>query len=86
MKKLILIAAIALASCKAATFTMMSTKQVDMSKQYTLKKSAAVGKGLDMQTAVDNCINSAGGVYITNVVIYEGLFRYKVVGDVYGNQ
>jgi len=85
MKKLIIIALIALlASCRSASFTMMSTKNVDLSKTYTLKKSAAVGKAVDLQTAVDNCINSAGGVYITNVSIYEGLFRYKVVGDVYG--
>ena len=86
MKKAIFAAAVIalLASCRSASFTMMSTKQVDMSKQYTLKKSGSVGKSADLQTAVDRCIESAGGTYITNVVIYEGLFRYKVVGDVYG--
>lgn len=89
MKNYLLIALLSvtmLIGCKSAEFTMMSTKQVDMTQQYTLKKAGAIGKSADFQTAVEKCIESAGGTYITNVRIYQGLFQWKVVGDVYGTK
>ena len=86
MKKTLfaLMCAIILFSCKSAEFTIVSTKPIEMNQQYTLKKSGAVGKSIDLQTAIDKCIEAGGGTYITNVKVYEGLFRWKVVGDVYG--
>lgn len=62
----------------------VSLRPIDQSKTYTLKKAASVGRAIDLKTAVEICIGD--GDYITNVVIQEGLFSYKVTGDVYTQQ
>lgn len=74
-----------MASCRVADFTMLSTKNVEMSKEYVLKGRQSA-KAFHLKTAVDKCIERGGGTYITNVVIYDTGFRYKVVGDVYGTK
>lgn len=73
------------ASCRLADFTMLSTKNVEMNSTYVLKASNVSAYGaFNLKTAVDNCIQKGGGVYLTNVVIYKRPFGYKVTGDVYG--
>lgn len=87
MKKLLIASLLifALASCRVADFTMISTKNVDMKTEYTLKKEHVSAYGfLYLKSAVDRCIEKGGGTYLTNVVIYKRPFGYKVVGDVYG--
>lgn len=74
--------ALAFSSCSTEHFTIISTNSVNMGETYTLKKSGNVARAFNMDDAVSKCIGD--GVYLTNVTISEGLFRYKVKGDVYG--
>ncbi len=87
MKKVLflLVVIVSLASCRVADFTLLSTKNVDMNSQYTLKQShVSAYAPFFLKSAVDKCIEKGGGTYLTNVVIYKRPFGYKVTGDVYG--
>jgi hypothetical protein len=87
MKKLIFISAIALilASCQVASFTMVSTKNVPTTEGCVLLKRNAVVKSFDIETGIDKCIElSDSGLYLTNVVIYQRFYRFKIKGDVWG--
>ncbi len=84
---IIIFSLIILSSCRMGDFTLLSTKNVDNSKtkDYVLLKSNVTAKAFHLKTAVDKCIEKTeGGVVLQNVVLYEGFFRYKVKGDVWG--
>lgn len=67
-------------SCRLMDFTVISSKNVIIDVK---KDSPRVeGKGLTVKDAVDRAIEKAGVGYdaLIDGVIYEGVFRYKVVG------
>lgn len=69
-----------LCSCRLTDFTLISTKNVtlDVKKDHP----RVIGKGFTVKDAVDKAVESAGPGYdaLIDGVIYEGFFRYKVVG------
>lgn len=96
MKRLIIsLIACVLASCsyqRVGNLTMVSTRNVDSSKEYVELKRTVEGKSkLRKENALEEAINDAvmsvnGGEYMTNVVVYiKGDRVIKVVGDVYGS-
>jgi hypothetical protein len=72
--------------------TMISTRNVDTSKQYQLVQRNAMGKSSSrhndaMQHAIDEAVrNTPGGEYMMNAIVYvKGNGRkVKVEGDVWG--
>lgn len=67
-------------SCRLTDFTVITTKNVPIDTEKTAPRSK--GKGWTVKDAIDQAIEKAGPEYnaLIDGVIYEGLFRYKVVG------
>jgi hypothetical protein len=74
-----------LCSCRMGDFTMVSTKNISSTENTVLLESGVVKKAFSLDGAIDACIESEeGGMYLQNVVLYEGFIRYKVKADVWG--
>ena len=101
MKKLVFLFLVTLffASCsdkvvKIGTFNMMSTRNIDHSKEYEkigdcincdLKTAKYNGSALNLESAVDLAVNFVPhGEYLMNARIYVINGRYVVSGDVWG--
>lgn len=90
MKKTIFAIAMSVAlisSCRLADFTVISTKNVDNKEESVQLKTNVKAKAFDLKTAIDKCIEQEqGGTYLTNVVISQGVFMYRVKADVWGTK
>ena len=76
-----------LSACRMADFSMVSTKNIPTTDGMVLLKSGVTYKAFNFEDAVDKCIESEnGGLYLTNVVIYDNFLRYKVKADVWGER
>lgn len=95
MRKLLLLALLAVTGCtfnRIGSLTMVSTRNMDSTKEYVELKRNVTGTSKmkyddAMQEAIDEAVNSVpGGEYLMNTVVYVKDNRIvKVVGDVYGD-